>query len=251
MKRDSITMKDSFKIVIYRFIEAAVYPKGKERRFNESLIRFPFSVSRYYPPDYEPHKQDFIEKHASGIALDLGAHIGLYTVLLSRKANSVIAFEPTSATRTILQKTLSMNNCRNVNVRSEAVSATSGFANFYDTGDIVSNANSLLPIGVPSEIRTVSIDDLAIKFDFIKMDIEGAELLALKGAYNTLKSVKYMAIELHPDLLHDSGNTVKDVLDLLLPHQARFEYQGRSVEYDFLCSLTDSFEVNVFLNGAE
>lgn len=251
MKIHSITFKERCKIIINKFIEVAVYPKGKERRINDSLIRFPFSVSRYYPSDYEPHKQDFIDKYASGIALDLGAHIGLYTVLLSRKANSVMAFEPTSATRTVLQKTLSMNNCRNVDVRSEAVSSTSGIANFYDTGDIVSNANSLLPIGVPSEIKTVSIDDLAIKFDFIKMDIEGAELLALKGAYNTLKSAKYMTIELHPSLLHDSGNTVKDVLDLLIPHQARFEYQRNSVESDFLCSLSDSFEVNVFLNGAE
>ena len=235
---------------IYFFLGYFLFRRGIAKDINGSRIRFPFAYSRYYPQGYESDKQQFIENYASGIVLDLGAHIGLYTVLLSRVADEVIAFEPTEFTRKILEQTIALNRCKNVTIRSEGISDNSTTAIFYDTGDRVSNANSLIPLGSPIEIQTITIDDLNKKVDFMKIDIEGAELLALQGASRTLSTLKYMTIEIHPRLLMQVGQEVSEIVDLLSPYNPIYFFEGKEVSTSFVVSHKELFELNVALNGA-
>ncbi len=236
---------------LFYFIGSSLfYKNGITKSINGATIRFPLAYSRYYPHNYEPLKQEFIEKYAQGLCVDLGAHIGLYTVLLSRQATQVIAFEPTAFTRKVLTRTITFNGCTNVLVRNEAVSDKSATRNFYDTGDKISNANSFAPIGNPISVQTISLDELNLRIDFLKVDIEGAELLVLKGALQSLKYIRYMTLEIHPSLLNQLGQDVSEIFELLSPFRPKYYLEGLLVTVDFLIKRSDFFEVNVILNGA-
>ena len=242
--------KPWIKNLVYTIASSLFYRRGVAKVINNAKMRFPLAYSRYYPHDYEPLKQEFIEKYAQGICVDLGAHIGLYTVLLSRQATQVIAFEPTTYTRNILKQTITLNECTNVLIREEAVADKSIKRNFYDTGEKVSNANSFAPIGNPILVQTISLDELNLKIDFLKVDIEGAELFALKGAVNSLKFLKYMTLEIHPSLLNQLGQQVSEIFELLKSFQPQYYLEGVLVNVDHLNKIENFFEVNVILNGA-
>lgn len=250
MKTALRTFKLTIKRLVYIIASSLFYRRGVIKVINNAKIRFPLAYSRYYPHDYEPLKQKFIEKYAQGVCVDLGAHIGLYTVLLSRQATQVIAFEPTTYTRNVLKQTITLNGCMNVLVREEAIADESGKRSFFDTGDKVSNANSFAPIGNLISVQTISLDELNLQIDFLKVDIEGAELLFLKGAVKSLKFLKYMTLEIHPSLLNQLEQQVSEIFELLKPFQPQYYLEGVLVNVDHLNKIVDFFEVNVILNGA-
>ncbi len=233
----------------YAILTYTLYKQGITKTINGAKIKFPFAYSRYYPSDYEPFKQKFIENYAHGVAVDLGAHIGLYTVLLSQKASHVIAFEPTKFTRKVLSETLKFNGCNNVTVRSEMVKDAIGFGTFYETKTKVSNANSLVPVGTPHLVSTIALDDLNVEVDFLKVDIEGAELLVLRGAERTLSTLKYMTLEIHPRLMARLGQAVSEIFELLQPYNPIYFMDDKLITVEQLCKIEDHFEINIILNG--
>jgi FkbM family methyltransferase len=86
-------------------------------------------------------------------AIDLGANIGYFTLLLARRvgpAGRVIAFEPAPATRLRLRRNLQLNAVANVEVREEAISDHDGQAVFAGGPPEHSGIASLRP-GAPSE----------------------------------------------------------------------------------------------------
>ena len=98
----------------YSLMRILIYRKGRLVRINGQELYFPIEYSRYYPEGYETEKQKFIEANCEGVTLDLGAHIGLYTVIMSRLSKVVVAVEPAPNTRKVLEKTLLLNQCPNV-----------------------------------------------------------------------------------------------------------------------------------------
>ena len=240
---------DFIKHAIYQIAQYLFFPKGIKRRINSAEINFPIEFARYYESNNEPLKQAFIEKFAYGVSLDLGAHIGLYTVLLSRKSERVLAFEPSTATRKILNQTLEMNACTNVEVRSECVTNISGEIVFYDTGTRGSNANSIAPIGKPTTEPSLRIDDLNIEFDFIKIDIEGSELVALQGASKTLFKTKFMTLEVHPALLRKLGQTPRDIFELLKVYNPQYFYLGELTLPEVLEDIGHQYEINIVFSS--
>ena len=239
---------DFLKHSFYQMIQAIFFRNGVKTRINSMEIVFPIEFARYYDSNNEPIKQAFIADFASGVALDLGAHIGLYTVLLSRKCTKVIAFEPSAVTRNALNQTLKLNSCQNVEVRSECVTNTSGEIVFFDTGTRASNANSIAPIGKPKIEPSIRIDDLNVEFDFIKIDIEGSELVALQGALKTLHTTKFMTLEVHPALLEKLGQTPRDIFELLKKYNPKYFYLGTSTSPEILEKIEHQYEINIIFD---
>jgi len=237
------------KKIIYVVLDSIFFPRGKRKYINKTAVRFPFSNSRYYPKKYEPAKQDFIEKYAKGISVDLGAHIGLYAVLLSKVSSKVIAFEPTLDSRLALEKTLKLNNCKNVIVRSEVVTDLNGKIDFFETGDKISNANSILEVGCRLTKNSVNLDDIEEQIDFLKMDVEGSELLVLRGASQKLQYLKYISLEIHPSLLARLGQSVDEIFKVLNPYEPEYFYEGKQTDIEYLLNLTSHYEVNVILRA--
>jgi FkbM family methyltransferase len=236
------------KHVIYTFLQYIFFRNGVQRTIDGENFRFPIEFARFYPSNSEPLKTNFILDHARGNALDLGAHIGLFTVLLARKCELVIAVEPIEATRTALARTLTMNECNNVLVVNQCVSDFNGKGVIFDTGSRGSNANSIAPIGVPLEKEMRTIDSFDMDFDFIKIDIEGAEVRALRGAKRTLANVHYMTIEIHPKLIKLIGDNVEEVFELLDQYRPIYFHEGIKKTPSDLMLMDTQYELNIILN---
>ncbi len=133
---------------------------------------------------WEPEVVRSIQKHvmARMTVLDIGAHSGFYSLLLSRLVGDegrVFAFEPLPANFRILEENLSLNQIQNVVVRREAVSDRSGEISFEFPRKEVSlvagpvlEGDNLGTLNIPS---IASEDDFVretgCSFRFIKMDI--------------------------------------------------------------------------------
>ena len=121
--------------------------------------------------------------------VDAGANLGYYTLITSAliKHGEVHAFEPQPFLYSYLCRNVVLNGCHNVVVNQTAIADNDGTAVLY--GDPKGGASSLFqhPRGVQQiEVPTISLDSYFSnagwpRVDFIKMDIEGAEVRALSG----------------------------------------------------------------------
>lgn len=165
----------------------------------------------------------------NSVFYDVGANVGFFTLLTSNisKNGRVIAFEPFPSNLFYLKEHLSMNNVKNVEIIESALSDSSGTTNFFIHGEGHGNITGDIyefkekPIKVPKN----TIDELVAKNeipppDFVKIDVDGGELLVLKGANNTIGEYKpTLFIETHTEeLLKECCNFLKEYnynLDLL------------------------------------
>jgi len=153
--------------------------------------------------------------YARGVVLDVGANIGGYTVRACRQADLVIAIEPQSEVFNLLKMNVNIN-CKiknNVVLIKKAIGGTQGKAvlkvpikgTVIDSGR-ASISSSDLKSSIEYKSEEVEVDTLdniisslnIDRIDFIKMDIEGAEAIAFEGMKLTLKTTKYVMIEIQP-----------------------------------------------------
>lgn len=146
------------------------------------------------------------------VALDVGANVGLYSVLLARAVGSegtVIACEPGQQNSEHLTENLRLNGLDNVRVFRKALGDKPGMAKLYASTVI---GNSSLSggdgNGAAEEVAIVEGDSLIASEDLpipraIKVDVEGFEYAVLRGLRRTLgdKACQLVACEVHPTLL--------------------------------------------------
>jgi FkbM family methyltransferase len=159
--------------------------------------------------EFEATETRFVQKllRTGMTVLDIGAHHGLYTLLLSKKVGGkgrVIAFEPSPRECCRLEKHLRFNRCSNVYLERSAVGSEPGEADLFLVDGFQDWCNSLRPPALPDPTHTVPvrvrrIDDVLAeqhvsKVDFIKLDVEGGELAALNGATRLLHGESRPAI---------------------------------------------------------
>jgi FkbM family methyltransferase len=152
--------------------------------------------------EFESAEVNFVQKYLKPgmIALDIGAHHGLYTLLASKRVGSggkVVAFEPSPRERKQLSRNVRLNFCRNVSIQPFALGNKRSQADLYLVEGGEDGCNSLRPPVVDSKTHPVRVevfpfDDIASKLgltkvDFVKLDVEGAELDVLKGALGLLR----------------------------------------------------------------
>jgi len=121
------------------------------------------------------------------VALDVGANVGFFTLLASKLTGSsgrVYAFEPLPRNLGYLDRHVRLNDAANVTIEALAIAAASGEATFRTAAHASMGG---LRDGGDLRVATASLDDLIAsgrvpRPDFIKMDIEGAEGDALRGA---------------------------------------------------------------------
>ncbi len=142
---------------------------------------------------YERHMQRLFREHIrpGAIVYDIGANAGFFTLLASKLAGDsgrVYAFEPLPRNLEFLERHIRLNEVANVDVDALAIAATSGEAHFR-----IAQHASMGGLAEEGDLRvvTASLDELianrrAARPDFIKMDIEGAESDALRGATELL-----------------------------------------------------------------
>lgn len=167
---------------------------------------------------YEPATTKIFKKEIKkgDVALDIGAHIGYYTLLFAKlvgEKGKVYAFEPDSVNFDLLKKNVEINNYKNVILEKKAVSDKSGKSKLY-LSEKDTSVHSIYDIHGNhkfTKVEFVRLDDYFKnyngKIDWIKIDIEGAELSALHGMTSLLEKNKNIKIitELATCCLEESG----------------------------------------------
>ena len=155
---------------------------------------------------YERHFQAVLTKEldARSTFYDIGANVGFYSLLAGRKAARVVSFEPLPRNIHFLRRNIELNHLANVEIHELAISDRSGFESFCEAEDIASGHLGMGKLTV----ETQSLDSLVFRREFpipthIKMDIEGAETRALKGAERCLTELKpILFLATHGDDVH-------------------------------------------------
>lgn len=136
------------------------------------------------------------------VVFDVGANIGWYTIsiLLARRGATVYAFEPIKSNYQYLLKNLELNNQKTDKVYNFGFSDVNQTVEFFfdvKCATASSMANLREDASTLTEQCEVKrMDDFITtlpkfkKLDFIKCDVEGAELLVFRGAVETLKKYK-------------------------------------------------------------
>jgi FkbM family methyltransferase len=113
--------------------------------------------------------------------LDLGANIGLHTIVLSKLGMSVDCYEADPETYKVLKNNVGLNNLSNVNIHNAAAASYDGRSEFTRvcgnlTGSHISGAKDN-PYGELNkfDVTVVNVCKSIGQYDFVKMDIEGQE----------------------------------------------------------------------------
>lgn len=154
----------------------------------------------YYLGSSEPETAQFLARFLrAGMAFwDVGAHIGEFSVLASRQIGAngrVDAFEPNPKLSRLICRTIEANQLANVTVHSQAVTDQSGVAEF-----VIDPEPSISHMRTPKEesavtstitVSTLPLGDFHLQCGYsphlIKIDVEGAEKMVLRGAQSLLQ----------------------------------------------------------------
>ncbi len=185
------------------------------------------SINGCWLGTYEFDKQILFEKYVKPgmVVYDIGANAGFYTLLsavLTDSTGKVFAFEPVPQNIFYIIKHLEINKITNSVVVEKAVSDKTSKLKF----DLSSNPSmGHFSENGKIEVEAISLDEFTKQGnplpDLIKMDIEGAEFAALKGAkeiLNTKKPVIFLAT--HGD------EVKKNCLELLKEMSYKIEIIG-------------------------
>ncbi|MCW2808703.1 MAG: hypothetical protein JWQ93_2658 [Marmoricola sp.] len=157
----------------------------------------------------------FLRDHeiSSGdVVLDVGAGIGTETLPFARMVGDhgrVVAVEAHPDTFTVLERVCELNQLHNVDLVQAAVMDTTEPVTMSNLPPELNYENKVGGEGVTVPART--LDELILDFDlsrvdFLKMNIEGAELAALRGASGCLDRVGAAAIGCHDFLADETGD---------------------------------------------
>jgi FkbM family methyltransferase len=189
----------ALRTAIRRYLADFPLLDGNFRRYIWSRIHFPEGELRWL---------DRLPSRSIDIAVDVGAALGSYAWILSRKSKQVFAFEPGRLHGRYLASLIAGTN---ITLVPSAVGAASGTVSFYTPGsdDIARHAATLSvnnPVitspGTKKEsVEVVSLDeffrgriDSGRTIDLIKVDIEGYEFEAFKGALGLLEQYRPLLI---------------------------------------------------------
>lgn len=213
---------------INRFIVSRMVPDRVEVEGHTIYIDPVDSLHLAQNRVYEPLETSVVREHVrkGDAVLDVGANIGYFTLLMARqvgKEGSVLAVEPDADNCRLLTKNLHVNGYANARVLQKAISESAGRATLYRS--LRSGAQHSIAEGEGDavEVETASLDDLLAlqgrPVAFVKIDIEGAEMKALRGAGKLLAQPHLkMMIEFNPRALAEFGEDPAALPRLLGEH---------------------------------
>jgi FkbM family methyltransferase len=165
------------------------------------------------------HEDDIIKRFTpkeGDIVIDIGAHIGLYTIISSKRVGAngkVVAIEADPSNFEMLNSNIKLNQLTNVIPLNYAVHSKETKVKLYlPSGESgFTKYNTIMPNWINAQEKFVEVNantlDYLLQFNeirqeevnWIKIDVEGAEFEVLKGATNVLSKSKDIAIlmELH------------------------------------------------------
>jgi FkbM family methyltransferase len=183
---------------------------------------------------YEEPLYRFLRQRLKGkVFLDIGANIGNFIFSMVDEAKVIYAFEASKANCALMRENIARHHISNVDVIHKAVTAKDrSFATLYISKDAQGN-NSMYTAGESrsERVETITLDTFVKQqtlkaVDYIKVDVEGAELEVLRGAEQTLKSFKpVLIVEFNSAITNVAGYDLATLYDVLIG----FGYVGFSL----------------------
>jgi len=223
----------------------AVFAKNLVGNFPEELLTItkdgrkfivnpaPHSYEKvYFLGEYEPDVTEIISKivKKGDVCLDIGANIGWYATLLQKlvgASGQVYAFEPVPKTFSLLSRNVELNSkSGNVFVNNIALGETEKEVEIYLFDNLPDGHASLEKGGKNGfqtfNARLFTLDSFIEKnkigeINFIKADIEGAELTMLKGASKVFKQSRppILEIEMALETTREFGYLPNDLIEFI------------------------------------
>jgi FkbM family methyltransferase len=216
---------------------------GLDGLFFEVPRRLGSAALVFYQGSSEPEVAEFIQSFLEpGMTFyDVGAHLGEYALLAARsvgEAGTVHAFEPNSELAPVVLRNVRRNGFTNCSVSSVAIGAMQARVVLEVSGDPAegwirtSDESAIERIGpdrgTQERVPVITLDEYwrqtgARDVHLIKIDIEGAELLALRGAAELLAQPQspVVVFECLPHLMPRFGYGYADLLDYM--HQRGYQ----------------------------
>jgi FkbM family methyltransferase len=201
--------------------------------FKIRLYKDSFISEEIYKNTFEPDEAEFIRDFLKegDIFIDIGANIGLYTLMAARKIGvlgKVYSFEPTGITYKRLLENININRFRNIIPVNKALSDKNGMFEMNVSCDGFEAWNSFSKITRGSRFGTEIVE--ATRFDsffngdenrdrisLIKIDVEGWEKFVLLGGEEYFKKVNspVLIVEFVDQNTNNAGYTCKELYDQL------------------------------------
>jgi FkbM family methyltransferase len=178
------------------------------------------------------------------IVVDVGAHLGRYTLTSSNlvgKSGRVVAIEGDPSHYEILKKNLKLNKVSNVTAINCMVGSKDMHITQLEFLDMYITYQEYLEKGGTDKpqlgntiIHVNSLDNLLIKqhgiseVNWMKIDVEGAELDVLKGAYNILSNSKRINLLIE---IHGVNKLYKPIVEVLDSHNFKIIFEKDDPSY--------------------
>lgn len=199
---------------------------------------------RFYYHCYEAPAVRFFKRWLTGgdVVLDVGAHVGLFTLLASRlvgPAGEVHAFEPVPANFERLRANIALNGLANVQPSRVAVSDEEGEVSLGLRDErLVGNSTCDYTVGAELSSVTAPTTTLDSYLDargparvrLVKIDVEGFEYRVLAGLEGTLAEAPPDAImlELNAEMLYEHGSSPTSLIAQLRDHGYKVQELGHA-----------------------
>lgn len=199
-----------------------VYKVNKSTKFKIRVgsMDKPTILDIYRTGEYERH--GFKIKNED-VVVDLGAHIGSFSVLASRivgKKGKVYSFEPDKHSYELLRFNKEINKCSNIKLSKIAVWKNSQPVNFHSS-ELDSWSSSIYRSDLENEYKVKTkplpliLKSVGKKVDFLKIDVEGVEFDIFKNLVKKdLKNVDKIVLEFH-DFIRDNVDEHKEIVKKL------------------------------------
>ena len=149
---------------------------------------------------------------------DLGANIGLHSLIMDRCGFSINSFEPDPIHVAVFQENITNNKSTNITINQKAISDKSGTMDFIrvlgnTTGSHLAGAKED-PYGELEtfSVETADINAVLLNNDFVKMDIEGQEATAIlstkKDTWTNVEMILEVGTEKNAEIIFEYLNEI-------------------------------------------
>jgi FkbM family methyltransferase len=190
--------------------------------------------------NHENEIMEYFNPNEGDTVVDVGAHIGLYSLIAAKRvgpSGKVIAIEPDPENCNLLQRNIELNKLTNVTIFKRAAFSSSSKLKLYLPGKErgFTKLSTIMANRAVTEnfleIDATTLDHLMLmqgmtQVNWIKIDVEGAELEVLKGAIVTLSVSKDIALLIE---VHNVNNMDlhSAIVKFLQPYEFHIEFERR------------------------
>ena len=214
---------------------------------------------------YEPQESMVVRRlvDPGGTFVDVGAHWGYFSLIMAEHVGPtghIVSIEADPRIYAILERSVALNDLPQVRLVHAAAASESGVLPLigFDAHDenwgTSRIAGGSAPVGASYQVQARRVDDLLDELgldsvDLIKIDIEGAEALALAGMSAGLRRGRYrrLLLELHPAQLAEHGTDASAIIEGLLGMGYRGWVIAHSTEDVRRAAYTRGLSVDSFL----